>query len=89
MEAGVELSKMTENCAAQNASSGAVTGAAASNEERAGWMWLTKVANLTVESEKKTEKGARTRRLRRLHNKMRAAVLQLEKLPATGKEQDG
>jgi len=58
VEARVESSKMTENSAEQNASSGTATRAAASSEEGAGWMWSTKVANLTVESNNKTEKGA-------------------------------
>ena len=56
------------------------SGAASSNEEATGWMQSTKVANLTVESNKKTEKG---------QNKVRAAVLQPKTLPATGKEEDG
>jgi len=38
VEARVESSKMTENGAEQNASSGAATRAAASSEEGAGWM---------------------------------------------------
>ena len=57
VEARVESSKMTENGAEQNASSGAATRAAASSEEEAGWMRSTKVANLTVEPVKTTEKG--------------------------------
>ena len=49
--------KVAENGAEQNASSGAATRAAASSEEEAGWMRSTKVANLTVEPVKTTEKG--------------------------------
>ena len=80
VEARVESSKMTENSTEQNASSGAATGAAASSEEGAGWMRLTKEATLTVESNKKTGKGV---------EQNASSCAAPEKLPATGKAQDG